>query len=85
MIGGWIICITHKGPDVTRLWCVETPRDIWCVNECCVDVRNASEMPSVGDNIWWQAGKVYWDNDSKYLEKVGYSYKPHSNQKGATP
>lgn len=74
MVGGYIIQITSKGNGVTQLWCVET-KNVGAT-ELAVDVKDAPAMPLVGDEVWWQAGKVYWDRDRRELEKVGYSYDP---------
>ncbi len=74
MVGGRIISITPKGNGVTQLWCVESQGG--STDECAVDVRDAPAMPLIGDEIWWQSGKVYWDRDRRTLEKVGYSYDP---------
>lgn len=73
MVGGRIIQITEKAPGVTQLWCIDTTYN----DECAVDVETAAAMPLLGDEIWWQSGKVYWDGDRRELRKVGYSYDPH--------
>jgi hypothetical protein len=77
MVGGRIISITPRGNGITQLWCVEAQNG--STDECAVDVRDAPAMPLVGDEIWWQSGKVYWDQDRRTLEKVGYSYTPTSS------
>ena len=74
MVGGRIIDITEIRPGVTRLWCVEGING--STDECAVNVKTAPAMPLLGDEIWWQSGKVYWDRDRRELEKVGYSYDP---------
>lgn len=75
MVGGWIIDISHVSPGVSRLWCVDRNGD-----ECAVHVEDASAMPLPGDEVWWQSGKVYWDNDRRELRKIGYSYDPRRTQ-----
>lgn len=74
MVGGRIISILPKGEGVTQLWCVEAQGG--STQECAVDVQNAPAMPLVGDEIWWQSGKVYWDRDRRHLTKIGNSYDP---------
>jgi len=69
MVGGWIIQIMPIGPDVTELWCVDRDGD-----ETAVKVKTELQMPMLGEEIWWQDGKVYFDNDRKILTKVGNSY-----------
>ncbi|APX88627.1 hypothetical protein BV394_01865 [Brevirhabdus pacifica] len=78
MVGGKIIEImpigkTPEGRSVSRLWCVDRSGD-----ECAVHVEDAPAMPLLGDEVWWQAGKVYWDHDRRELRKVGYSYDPRA-------
>ena len=71
MVGGWIIEIAPVRDGQSRLWCVDRNGD-----ECAVNVENAPAMPLLGDEVWWQAGKVFWDGDRRQLRKVGYSYDP---------
>lgn len=78
MVGGKIIEIvpisaTADGIAVSRLWCVDSNGD-----ECAVHVEDAPAMPLLGDEVWWQSGKVYWDGDRRELRKVGYSYDPRA-------
>lgn len=76
MVGGFIISIEEIRPGVTQLWCVEAQNG--SQDECAVDVKTEAAMPLVGDEIWWQSGKVYWDRDRRTLEKVGNSYDPRN-------
>ena len=69
MVGGWIIQIQQVAPGVSELWCVDRHG-----NETAVKVQIEFDMPSVGDEVWWQSGRVYFDKDRKSLAKVGYSY-----------
>ena len=58
------------------------------VREYCVIDRNgdetavraliAHEEPEIGDQIWWQSGVIFFDNDGKKLKKIGNSYTPLS-------
>ena len=75
MVGGKLIEVAEIEPGVTRLWCVGT-RGSEVNDECAVHVETAPAMPLVGDEIWWQAGKVYWDRDRRQLRKIGNSYDP---------
>lgn len=69
MVGGWIIQIAEIAPGITELWCVNRHGD-----ETAVKVETEAAMPLVGDEVWWQAGKVYWDSDRRTLRKIAYSY-----------
>lgn len=65
-VGGKIIDIYPAAENVTRFWVVDRNGD-----ETWVWARNAEDMPKVGDEIWWQAGKIYFDGDRKHLIKYG--------------
>ena len=69
MVGGCIIQIAEIAPGVSELWCVDRHG-----TEAAVKVKAESEMPALGSEIWWQAGKVYWDNDRRTLDKIANSY-----------
>lgn len=58
--------------DVIRLWCEHRG------DECAVyaDHYWPGDGPKVGDSIWWQAGKIYFDGDRRSVRKVGYSFDP---------
>ncbi len=64
---------------VVRLWAVDREGE-----ETCVYVEpGAAEMPKLGDMVWWQAGKVYFEKDiglptgpTKHLAKIGGSFSP---------
>jgi hypothetical protein len=81
MVGGRIIEIRPmtikagnfpgKLTEVVRLWVHNEPND-----ECAVYAKIAEIMPSLGDEIWWQCGKIYFDKDRCSLIKVGYSFNP---------
>jgi hypothetical protein len=81
MVGGRIIEIrpmrimagTYPGKltDVVRLWVRNEPDD-----ECAVYAEPANCMPKLGDEIWWQAGRIFFDKDRRSLRKVGYSFDP---------
>lgn len=71
-VGGRIIEIAQhslNGKTRTRLWVVDRNGD-----ESGVFVEDAPDMPKVGDEVWWQAGKVYFDGDSKHLIKISNSF-----------
>lgn len=78
-VGGSIIEIKpmkllETGQDVIRLWVVDRNGE-----ETCVYAYPANHMPNLGDAIWWQAGKIYFDGDRKRLVKVGYSFRPQAD------
>ena len=76
MVGGRVIQVREIRPGVTQLWCVGTGNDEG--RDIAVDVETAPAMPLLGDEIWWQSGKVYWDRDRRELRKVSTSYDPHT-------
>jgi len=61
-----------KPTYVIRLWCVSTKN----ADEAAVYARLEDVMPQVGDEIWWQAGHIYFDGDKRSLRKVAYSFDP---------
>ena len=80
-VGGRIIEI---GPHVLRdMDNAEFHRDvirIWVVDrngaESVVYAEPAPELPRIGEEIWWQAGTIYFAGDHCKLKKVGYSTDP---------
>lgn len=75
MVGGRVIEINHVhrgGRVLVRLWVID-PKS---VDELCVYAEPAEVMPKVGDEVWWQAGKIYFDRDRRHLRKVAYSFRP---------
>jgi hypothetical protein len=82
MIGGVVIFVSVRG-ERTCLWCAERLYDGFgnragIGDECGVYVDLDGEIPSVGDDVWWQCGKVYWTpEDERFhdrpLRKIGYS------------
>ena len=77
MVGGRLIEISYLGDCIVRLWCVGSQSGE-LFDECCVhaEVPYDGVMPALGDEIWWQSGKIYFDGDKRYLVKVGNSYSP---------
>ena len=75
MVGGWIIEILPLENGYSRLWCVDRGGD-----ECAVVVQNQDVMPGLGDEIWWQAGRVYFDNDRRSLKKIANSFDPRRKE-----
>lgn len=54
-------------------------------DEICVYAEPAETMPKLGEAIWWQAGKIYFDNDRRTLRKVAYSFRaPWSKPRNST-
>lgn len=71
-VGGWIIEIVPGDiPGETQISCVNREGD-----ETAVLVEPAASMPSIGDEIWWQDGRVYFDGDKQSLRKIGNSFDP---------
>lgn len=55
--------------NVVRFWCVDRNGD-----ETCVYAAPAEILPGLGDEIWWQSGKIYFDHDRQHLNKIGNSF-----------
>lgn len=72
-VGGRLIEILpmtlDDGDSVIRLWVVDRQGD-----ETCVYSEPQDVMPELGDDIWWQCGRIYFDRDRQHLKKVGYSF-----------
>jgi len=75
MVGGRIIEKSHWPNFKVKLWCVDSNDD-----ECAVMVEEAPLMPELGQEIWWQSGKVYFNNDKNWLIKVGNSFDPSRHE-----
>ena len=73
MIGGRIVQINDMGEEIYRLTCVGSNRHERR-NMICVDVKKPARLPEIGTICWWQAGKVFCENDTLVLEKHGYSH-----------
>ena len=86
MAGGRIIEVqpmrlVETGVPVVRLWVMDQHD-----TETCVYAREQDDMPSLGDEVWWQAMKIYFGpNDSKHLDKVGFSFSPRSTHPEPRP
>lgn len=74
-VGGRIIQIREVRPGVSALWVLDVQKGY--ETETCVHVETETEMPALGENVWWQSGKVMWDRDRRTLRKVGFSHSPH--------
>lgn len=79
-VGGNIIEIMpiSSRPGVVRLWVMD--RD---GIELCVLAEVAREMPAVGEPVWWQSGRIYFDQDRQTLKKIGFSFRPPKVELGA--
>jgi hypothetical protein len=54
-------------------------------DEMIVYAKPADVLPKIGEEIWWQSGKIMFDNDKKFLNKFGYSFKPDRDSESFTP
>lgn len=74
-VGGRLIEIRpmrHEGgDDVLRLWVVDRQGD-----ETYVYAAPQDSVPKLGDEVWWQAGRIIFDGDRQTLRKVGFSFAP---------
>lgn len=65
----------EDGRLVVRLWVIATNAGGPGVHdELCVYAEPQDSMPKLGDTVWWQSGKIYFDGDRQHLKKVGYSF-----------
>lgn len=78
-VGGKIIekmpVTLEDGRNVIRYHVIDEYRSEW-FDETCVYAEPSDDEPQLGDEIWWQAGLIYFDGDRKHLRKVGYSFTP---------
>lgn len=77
MIGGRVIEVRPEG-DKTRIWVVDTQVPF---DEAAIYVFTQSEMPEVGDSVWWQGRKAYWTPVNRRfldrpLDRFGSSFDP---------
>lgn len=83
MIGGRLIEMSKVGPGI-RLWVTGSGRDgdSERFDECCVHVEDGPEVRSLklGEEIWWQAGKVYARGETLVMRKIANSYDPRRGE-----
>lgn len=80
-VGGRIVEIRTISATEAAIWVLDDDGK-GVTDETCVHVEIGTEMPPLGENIWWQSGLVYWDRDRRTLKKIGYSHDPQSCQTG---
>ncbi len=77
MVGGRVIEIApaqFNTISIVRIWVISTARNSY--DECIVYAERGEVMPKLGDEIWWQSGRIYFNRDQNSLKKVGYSVNP---------
>jgi len=78
MVGGRVIeakpMRLENGKDVIRLWCVEAHTGNRTPDECAVytEPYEDGDGPKIGESIWWQGGRIYFDGDKRDVPKVGF-------------
>ena len=83
MIGGKVIEVrrteTENGTPVNRLWCVSISAEQGRFDEVAVyaEPYALGGGPSIGDMIWWQGQRIYFDADWRHVRKIGYSFNPN--------
>lgn len=79
MVGGKVIEVTRLKPGEVRLWVTGCREGEWGQDLAVHVVENGRVgLPALGEEIWWQAGIVYFGpHDSRRLRKIGDSYDPH--------
>lgn len=75
MVGGKIIEIRPEG-EKSRLWVMDHRNG----DECAIYIDTQTEMPQLGDDIWWQSRVAYWTPaDHRFTDRpiprVGYSFR----------
>lgn len=80
MVGGRVIEISPKGQGLLRLWCVGSGCERFDETAVYVETPSDGVLPSIGDEIWWQSGVVYFDGDRRRLRKVGNSHDPRPSE-----
>lgn len=78
MVGGRVIQIDPGDP--VKLWVCQPGEGEMCVH--ARDDRGVG-LPSLGEEIWWQAGRIMFGGpDPKHgevsLAKIGYSHSPEA-------
>lgn len=69
-----------KPTRVKRLWCLDARNGY--NDETCVYAEWYPDGtgPKLGDEVWWQSGKIFFDGGRQYLRKVAYSFSPPKNE-----
>jgi len=78
-VGGRLIEVLpmrlEDGTSVVRLWVVDRSHGSPGMgDETCVYAEPQESMPAIGDEIWWQSGRVMFDGDRQTMRKVGNSF-----------
>lgn len=73
-VGGRLIEILpmtcpEDGASVVRLWVTDRNGD-----ETCVYAEPQDSLPGLGEEVWWQCRRIYFDGDRQHLTKVGFSF-----------
>jgi len=79
MVGGKLIEVKRMG-DRVRLWCVGTGCECWDETAVIAAMPSDGVLPSIGDMIWWQSGKIFFDKDRRNLLKIGNSFDPPNDE-----
>jgi hypothetical protein len=63
------------GRDVLRLWVVATKAGGPGIHdEFCVYAEQQETLPKLGDEVWWQGRRIYFEGDHQHLVRIGYSF-----------
>ncbi|WP_107351958.1 hypothetical protein [Methylobacterium sp. Leaf361] len=79
-VGGRLIEILpmrlpDSGTDVLRLWVVaKNAGGPGVHDEICVYAEPQENLPKLGDEVWWQGRRIYFDGDRQHLVRIGYSF-----------
>lgn len=73
MVGGWVIEVTSETP--ARIWVTNPGEGELCVHAL---IPPGQRAPELGEEVWWQGGKVFYDHDRLEAVKVGYSHGPEA-------
>ena len=57
--------------NVLRIWVIDST---YSNDETFIYAEPQKILPKIGENIWWQGKKIFFDNDKQHLTKIGYSH-----------
>lgn len=70
MVGGTVFRIQEINLAQRKLFVRDQGGDL-CAVHCGIGKDGA---PEVGDQVWWQGGRIWLDDDTKSVDKFGHSY-----------
>jgi hypothetical protein len=79
MVGGKVIEVRSvrvgdSDREALRIWVISQRND----DELAVYAEVSNDQPAIGEEVWWQGGKIFFDGDKKSINKIGYSFDPRA-------